>query len=113
MNPNPWKQARLERVRAEVNRRALEKVVNETQRLIKERDATARLLVQAEDVIRDLTKQTRHADVTRLRVELAIKDDVIRALEDRLEQARAAEAYCEREHSPLVRRQQLVERDTG
>lgn len=74
---NPWKRARLEHARAEVNRRALDKLTEEWQRLCAQQSDTARLLVDAEDARR--------------------------ALEDRLDDAQRAQAYCDQHHAPLVR----------
>lgn len=100
---NPWKRARLEKARADVNRKALDKLTAEWQLLCKRQDETARLLHQAEDVIRDLQRLTRSTDTTRLLVELALAKDIRRALEKRLADAQRAQEVCDRDHAPLVR----------
>lgn len=101
---NPWSRARAAEQRAEALGHALRAAVVETQRIVDEQVATARLLAQAEDVVRRLQDDARrHPDVRSLRTELRIKDDVIAAMDERLRAAERAQLHCDAEHSPLVR----------
>lgn len=113
---NPWKAARIERIRAEVNRRALDAAVAECQRIRAQQAATARLLAVAEDVILALQDRSRDADPTemrRLRTRVRLQDDVIKALEERLRDAERAQLACDREHGPVARARALAERDAS
>ena len=111
---NPWRQARIERVRADVAARQLDRVVAEVNDLRARQEATARLLAGAEDVIRELQDRRRLADPTemrRLRTRVRLQDDVIKALEERLESARREIEHWEREFGPVARARALAERD--
>ena len=85
-------------------------------RVLAERDATARMLAQAEDIIRRLQddaarRRDQSADVRRAQVEASIHRDHAAALEERLEAAREEVAWWHREHSACERAQQLIEHE--